>query len=131
LKKLSDYTFLNDENVDPQLISFLREIGLDVFDVKENKLFGSSDETLLELAFKNNKVIITLDSDFGTLAYKKKKDFIGIIFLKPGHFTSSYHIDSLKAVLFANPSVENPFIITAEWSKTGIKIRLRNSIKIL
>jgi predicted nuclease of predicted toxin-antitoxin system len=131
LKKLTDYTFLTDENIDPQLVSFLREFGFDVFDVKENKLFGSSDETLLELAFKNNKVIVTLDSDFGTLAYKKKKDFIGIIFLKPGHFTSSFHIDSFKAILFANPEVEDPFIITAEWTKTGIKIRLKNSIQIL
>lgn len=73
MKKLSDYTFLTDENIDPELVSFLRENGFNVFDVKENQLFGSSDETLLELAFKNNKVIVTRDSDFGTLAYKKRK----------------------------------------------------------
>lgn len=47
--KLSDFLFFTDENMDPALVIFLREQGLDVFDTKENNLFASSDAVLLDM----------------------------------------------------------------------------------
>lgn len=38
---LSDFSLFTDENIDPFLVVFLREIGFDVFDVKESNLNGS------------------------------------------------------------------------------------------
>lgn len=127
--KLSECLFFTDENIDPQLVVFLRENGFDVYDVKENNLYGSSDAFLLELATKNNRVFITLDSDFGTLVHKNKSNFLGIIFLKPGHFDSFYHIQTLQSILNVNPALEVPFMIIAEWGNTGIKIRIKNAIE--
>ena len=127
--KLSECLFFTDENIDPQLVVFLRENGFDVYDVKENNLYGSSDAVLLELATKNNRVFITLDSDFGTLVHKNKSNFLGIIFLKPGHFDSFYHIQTLQSILNVNPALEVPFMIIAEWGNTGIKIRIKNAIE--
>ncbi|MFY7910732.1 MAG: DUF5615 family PIN-like protein [Emticicia sp.] len=46
--KLSECLFFTDENIDPKLVEFLREKGFDVYDTKENNLFGSSDAFLLE-----------------------------------------------------------------------------------
>jgi len=127
--KLSECLFFTDENIDPQLVVFLRENGFDVYDVKENNLYGSSDAFLLELATKNNRVFITLDSDFGTLVHKNKSNFLGIVFLKPGHFDSFYHIQTLQSILNVNPVLEVPFMIIAEWGNTGIKIRIKNAIE--
>lgn len=127
--KLSECLFFTDENIDSQLVVFLRENGFDVYDVKENNLYGSSDAFLLEFATKNNRVLITLDSDFGTLVHKNKSNFIGIIFLKPGHFDSFYHIQTLQSILNVNPALEVPFMIIAEWGNTGIKIRIKNAIE--
>jgi predicted nuclease of predicted toxin-antitoxin system len=112
--KLSDFLFFTDENIDPLLVYFLRNSNFDVFDVKENELFGASDEFLLDLATKSNRVIITLDSDFGTLIHKDNKDFVGVIFLKPGHFDFSYHLQTFQALLNANLEIESPFMIIAE-----------------
>lgn len=127
--KLSDCLFFTDENIDPFLVAFLRDKGFDVFDTKENNLFGSNDASLLELATKNNRIFITLDSDFGTLVHKDKSNFLGIIFLKPGHFDSSYHIQTFQAIANVNPDLEIPFMIIAEWVKTGIKIRIKNAME--
>lgn len=126
--KLSDFLFFTDENIDPALVIFLREQGLDVFDTKENNLFASSDAVLLDMATKNNRVVITLDSDFGTLVHKDRATFLGIVFLRPGHFDSSYHIQTFQALLNVNPEIESPFMIIAEWMKGGVKIRIKNAM---
>jgi predicted nuclease of predicted toxin-antitoxin system len=126
--KLSDFTFFTDENIDPLLVSFLREDGFDVLDTVESNLFGYPDIFLLDLATKFRRIVITLDSDFGTLIHKERLPFFGIIFLKPGHFDSSYHIQTFRTLLDADINLELPFMIIAEWTTMGIKIRVRNSI---
>ncbi len=127
--KLSSFSLFTDENIDPFLVVFLREKGFDVFDVKENNLNGSSDAFLLELATKKNRIFVTLDSDFGTLVHKDKSSFLGVVFLKPGHFDSKIHIQTFQAILDANPHLEIPFMIIAEWTTTGIKIRIKNALE--
>ena len=126
--ELTDFSFFTDENIHPSLVDLLRTKGFDVFDTKENNLFGATDAHLLKLATDTNRVIITLDSDFGTMVYKGKAKFIGIIFLKQGHFDSSHHIQTIQALLDVKPNLEKPFMVIAEWANTGIKIRIKNAI---
>jgi predicted nuclease of predicted toxin-antitoxin system len=126
---LSDFSLFTDENIDPFLVVFLREIGFDVFDVKESNLNGSSDAFLLELATKKNRIFIILDSDFGTLAHKDKSSFLGVVFLKPGHFDLKIHIQTFQSIIDANPHLETPFMIIAEWTNTAIKIRIKNALE--
>ena len=126
--KLSDFLLFTDENIDPLLVDFLRKNNFDVFDVKESALSGSSDKLLLELATKNNRVIVTLDSDFGTLIHRDNKDFIGIVFLKPGHFDALYLLQTFDTLLHTDLEVQPPFMLIAEWTTMGIKIRLKNAI---
>lgn len=66
--KLIDFGLLTDENIDEQIVLFLRNQGFQVKDVKEENLIGSDDVTLLRLAMAENRIIVTHDSDFGTLA---------------------------------------------------------------
>lgn len=126
---LSDFSLFTDENIDPIVVTFLRKQGFDVFDVKENNLSGSADALLLNLATKQKRIFITLDSDFGTLVHKDKSSFLGIIFLKPGHFDSKIHIQTFQAILEANLILETPFMIIAEWANTGVKIRIKNALE--
>jgi predicted nuclease of predicted toxin-antitoxin system len=73
---------LADENISPKVVSFLREQGLDVLDVKEQKWFGKDDEELLEQAYLQNRFILTHDADFGTLAINQGKPYYGILHLR-------------------------------------------------
>ena len=123
--KLRDFTFLTDENIQPAVLKYLRNMGLDVLDVKENGLRGTSDSELLRLAFTENRIIITHDSDFGNLAFRESVPLKGIIYLRPGHFDSDVTISSLRALDSADPDLSIPFILVVDNQGTSVKIRLR------
>lgn len=81
---------LTDENISPKVVSFLRKNGFDVLDAKEQHWCGKDDEALLNTAYREQRFVMTHDSDFGTLAINEKKPYHGIIYLrvknsKPGN----------------------------------------------
>ncbi|MGR3178623.1 MAG: DUF5615 family PIN-like protein [Candidatus Anammoxibacter sp.] len=53
-----------DESVDHRIVKILRNDGFDVASVVE-KYAGVSDKEVLELARKDNAILLTEDSDFG------------------------------------------------------------------
>jgi len=73
---------LTDENISPKVVLFLRQQGINVLDTKEQGWFGKSDDELLEIAFENQRFIMTHDSDFGMLAIHKGKNYYGIIYIR-------------------------------------------------
>ena len=80
--KIQDVKILTDENISPKVVGFLRNVGLDVLDVKEQHWHGQNDEVLLDIAFRDHRFILTHDSDFGTLAVNKGKPYYGILYLR-------------------------------------------------
>ena len=80
--KFCSLKILTDENVSPQVVSFLRQREIDVIDTKEENWHGKDDEYLLKKAFLDSRFILTHDSDFGTLAVKEGKSYFGIIYLR-------------------------------------------------
>jgi len=78
------------------IVQHLRNIGFDVFDIKEQNLNGISDREIIQMSHQQNRVIVTQDSDFGTLIFTENIDFIGLIYLRPGHFQHSFHIQTIK-----------------------------------
>lgn len=126
--KLSEFKFLIDENIPPELIDFFRYNDFDVKSVLGEGLVGHSDEDVCALAFTEGRVIITQDQDFGKLIYTSEVSYVGIIYLRPGHFFPEFHIKTLKKIFEENPSPHAPFIIVGENTGNKIKIRIRNSI---
>ncbi len=123
--KLINYAFLTDENINPIVVQSLRERGCDVFDVKEQGLQGNTDTFLLLLATEQNRVVLTHDSDFGTLVIADGKPFIGIVYLKPGHILPQFTLQSLDAVFDEIDFIENPFIIVAKNNGITTRVRVR------
>ena len=54
--KLPDGGFLTDENIHAAVVEYLRKRGINVFDVKENGLRGSTNADLLQLAYTNREL---------------------------------------------------------------------------
>lgn len=96
-----------------------------VFDIKEEGLFGLSDKAILEFAYATNRVVISQDSDFGTLVFREQMPLWGIIYLRPGHSNPLIHVQTMKNLLDYNPSLEYPFIIVGENNQEVIKFRIR------
>ena len=122
---LHDLSFLTDENIDVEVVTYLREQGFDVFDIKEERLFQMSDEDILALSYKTNRVIISQDSDFGTLIFRDNTLFYGVIYLRPGHAFPIIHVQTLIQIFTANPAIHIPFVIVGENNGEMIKIRIR------
>lgn len=73
--------FLVDENAGPSVARWLREQGYDVLSVFESAC-GISDEDVINLAFSENRILITSDKDFGEKVYRELWPHRGVILLR-------------------------------------------------
>jgi len=124
--KFHNHSFLTDENIHPEVVEFLCQLGCDVLDVKLNALIGTDDLKLVRKAFFENRLILTHDSDFGKIAIGNSEPIKGIIYLRPGHIKPEFTISIIKELFKRDLAPEPPFIIVAERVKSQIKIRIRN-----
>jgi len=60
----------------------LRKLGYDVKDVAEAGLKGCEDDEVINLAVRENRIIITHDLGFGSIYYFSKRGQVGIIVLR-------------------------------------------------
>lgn len=58
---------LLDENLSPAMSDFLIEAGHDVVHVRDRGLTSANDDVVLALALTEGRVLISADTDFGTL----------------------------------------------------------------
>jgi predicted nuclease of predicted toxin-antitoxin system len=119
--KFSQITFLTDENISTKVLEFLRERGLEVIDVREQKWQGSSDIFLLKETLHTNSFIITFDADFGTLAINKNVPFFGILYLRSKNLKSENTIRILRKLITKNPEIEPGTIIVADENKVRFR----------
>jgi predicted nuclease of predicted toxin-antitoxin system len=124
--KIQDFKILADENLHRKFVAWLREQGYDVKFVREEPdLIGSKDRDLIPIAYEESRIIITQDNDFGQIVFTSEVDFIGIIYLRPGHFPGERHIQTFKSVIDQNYDFTPRFILTAENKVDSVKIRIR------
>lgn len=122
---LAEYPFLADENIHPNVIAHLQDSDFDVLSVIEAGLIGSPDEEILQFAFETGRVVLTHDSDFGTLALAYNQPIVGTLYIRPGHIQPSFTVDSLTAIFDRTFEVTPPFIIVGTRQKQRIHIRAR------
>jgi predicted nuclease of predicted toxin-antitoxin system len=122
---LLDCRFLADENVHPEVVAWLRVQGCDVLDVKEAGLAGLDDLSLMRRAAGESRVVLTHDSDFGTLAVAAGEPTPGIVYLRPGHIRASFTIRTLAALLNTRVDPVEPFLMVAEATSSGVRVRIR------
>jgi predicted nuclease of predicted toxin-antitoxin system len=73
--------FLADENCDFAIIRALRSAGHDVLAVSEFQQ-RSIDRQLMELAFRESRILLTEDKDFGWLAFVQHVNNPGVILVR-------------------------------------------------
>jgi predicted nuclease of predicted toxin-antitoxin system len=73
--------FVADECFDALLVDGLRNHGLDVLYVKEIAP-GAADDTVLQMAADQERVLLTEDKDFGELVVRLKLPVYGIVLLR-------------------------------------------------
>lgn len=119
--KLNQVTLLADGNISPKVVACLRNMGLDVLDTKERLWHGTDDEELITRAYREQRFILTHDSDFGTLAINQGIPCYGILYLRLKNVKSVNVIRACED-LFRRDIEINPHTI---WVIEDTRIRIR------
>ena len=90
--------FIIDECIGLVVVRWLRTNGYDVVSIKEIAS-GSVDDSVLQWAFLDNRILVTSDRDFGELVFKHNRPHCGIILLRLSNEQSSHKIKLLEQIL--------------------------------
>jgi predicted nuclease of predicted toxin-antitoxin system len=80
---------------------------------------------LLRIAVAQNRIVVTHDSDFGTLAIHQREPLVGILYLRPAHVDPQFTISTIDAVLQADRDLVPPFLLVAKRTENRVRIRMR------
>ena len=72
---------LADENVPIEAVKALKRKGVDIISVIEFSV-GLTDREVLDLANREDRILVTFDKDFGELIVRKKARVKGLILLR-------------------------------------------------
>lgn len=107
--------FLIDENVGKSVVDFLKKEGFDCMVATANELASREDVFLLEYAFREGRIVITNDKDFGFLVFRQKLPSHGIILFRFINESPSLKISALEYLLSLEEGrLMNHFIVISE-----------------
>jgi predicted nuclease of predicted toxin-antitoxin system len=73
--------FLLDQNLSPKTTQFLRDLGLEVTDLRQLGKAGASDDEVYELAASGSYALVTYDVDFAR-RFAADKRLAGLVLLR-------------------------------------------------
>jgi predicted nuclease of predicted toxin-antitoxin system len=119
--KFGSVKILADENISPRILSFLRAKGIDASDVKEKGWQGSDDRYILEMAYADERFVLTHDSDFGTLAINEGAPCYGIIYIRLKNLKVENVCSVLEKLLKVDIEIAKGSIIVVEDARVRIR----------
>jgi predicted nuclease of predicted toxin-antitoxin system len=114
--------FLLDQNLRVQTKEFLRNLGHDVVDTRDLGLARATDREIAEVAARENRIIITYNSDFGDIREFPPGSYPGIIRLRTYPQTEEVLHPRLKELL---ESVSAKQLKGALAILNNVKVRIR------
>lgn len=74
--------FLIDNALSPIIAQGLQKTGFEAIHVRDIGLHAASDSVIFEHAFKNDRIIVSADTDFGTLLALRQSDKPSVILFR-------------------------------------------------
>jgi predicted nuclease of predicted toxin-antitoxin system len=74
--------FLADENIFPPIVRFLRNRGFDVKDLREEGMSGVSDITVIDIAQREGRALVTFDKHFANILLYPPSSHYGVICIR-------------------------------------------------
>lgn len=115
--------FLVDECVGPSVVRWLHENNHDATSAYED-CRGWEDKSILEKAYSEGRIVVTMDKDFGEMVFRMKLPHRGIILLRSAYSGPAKKISMMKKVLSLPESdLSGRFVVVTE---TAIRISITN-----
>ncbi|HOJ38889.1 MAG TPA: DUF5615 family PIN-like protein [bacterium] len=115
--------FLIDNAVSFKVADRLRKEGYDVIHVREVNLQKASDSEIFKFALKEERTIISADTDFSHFLFKWKKNKPSLILFRKGYHKPDVQAEILiKNLPFLKDKIEKGCVLIFEKER----IRLRN-----
>lgn len=111
--------FIADENLGIRVPKYLQELGFDIVSVKEVAQ-GKPDTNILDISNEQNRVLITLDKDFGELVFKEKLIHSGVMLLRLRDESVENKKKILLKELRSKKKFENKFTVISDAKKSRI-----------
>lgn len=114
--------FKIDENLPTELAQLLTNAGHDAKTVHFQKLQGTKDSSLIKICKKENRSLITLDTDFANIKSYPPENFQGIIVLRLSNQAKVHVMKIFESVisLLSKEPLHNHLWIVEE---TSIRVR--------
>jgi predicted nuclease of predicted toxin-antitoxin system len=114
--------FKLDENVPLQAVDVFEDAGHDVETVFSENMVGESDPNIAEVVRDENRVLVTLDTDFGDIRTYPPEEYPGFLVLRPRQSDLDSVVSLLEETL---PLVEQQFEPESLWIVEEEQIRVR------
>jgi predicted nuclease of predicted toxin-antitoxin system len=99
-----------DMDIAAPVVHFLRAQGVDVLSAREEGWGDLTDSQILARAHAMTRVVLTHDSDFGTLAVHRGEVITGIVYLRPGGRPPAEVMADVQALMAAEIDWTPPVI---------------------
>jgi predicted nuclease of predicted toxin-antitoxin system len=109
-----------DESVDFGIIKGIRQKGFQVLSITED-FSGIKDQEVLNIAVKNNSLLLTEDKDFGELTYRLRLEHKGILLIRLSDLPRNERIRLvIETMELHSDTLENNFSVL---SNRGLRIK--------
>ena len=113
--------FLIDVGVGKKVENWLRENGYDILAVRDIDAHAK-DSKILQLAFEQKRMIITMDKDFGELVFNSGKQHAGVLILRLEDADADTKVGVIKNILLNySDHLKSSFCVYQDG-----KLRIRN-----
>ncbi|HVZ95899.1 MAG TPA: DUF5615 family PIN-like protein [Chitinophagaceae bacterium] len=90
-----EHLVVADESVDYRIVTQLRNAGIEVYSITEEKP-SLKDQDVLQIAYEKKALLITEDKDFGELVFRLQLPHTGILLIREGDHKISSVINAIK-----------------------------------
>ena len=115
---------LIDNAIAPSVAERLRKVGHDAVHVRDYQMQAASDEEILQLAEREDRVIVSADTDFGTLLALRSRSKPSFILLRRQRDTTP--AKTAAVLVDVLPSIEKDLISGSVVVITDNRLRIRN-----
>lgn len=114
--------FLADMGISMRIVHRLRSQGHDVIHLRERKLHALSDKDVFNLAFAENRTILTFDLDFGEIIALSSGRVVSVILFRLRNTSTPFVMKRLEKVISESAElIRGGHIIIVEESRYRVR----------